>query len=80
MMTKAQKLEARRLTPSMWSLLHRAETKSNEIDKSARRIAYRLQRRGFIKCTPGDRDWWFITLTDAGKSVLKAGSGRERLL
>jgi hypothetical protein len=75
MLTKAQKLEAKRLTPIMWSLLHQAETNSNEIDGSTMgRVAYRLQRRGFINCSPGGRDWWRITLTEAGKSVLRAGS------
>jgi hypothetical protein len=78
MLSKAQKLEAMRLTPGMWSLLHQAETSRNEIDGTTMvRVAYRLQRRGFINinCTPGDGDWWRITLTEAGKSVLKTGNG-----
>ena len=76
MLTKAQKLEAKRLTPGMWSLLYQAETNSNEIDGPAMmRAAYRFQRRGFINCTPGGGDWCRITLTEAGKSVLRVRSG-----
>ena len=71
MLTQPQKLKVARLTPADWSLLRRAETGDEIGGAAVTLIARKLHRRGFIKCTHGREDWWYIALTEAGKSALR---------
>jgi hypothetical protein len=70
-LTAAQRLEARRLTPTMKAILRAAGMEPGiGIGLAQRQSARIAARRGFVTLGKDAEGWTTATLTDAGKAVL----------